>query len=106
MAENVMKCPICGSELFISKRVVYCSNPKCNYASNIAQINAYKRDSFTISLLPFAFLLIAIGLIFITMIFFTANVFFLFIPFILPIPILKKIKRKRSTLRELREREA
>ncbi|MCP8320701.1 MAG: hypothetical protein H3Z52_07150 [archaeon] len=98
MAENVMNCPICGSELFISERAIYCSNPRCNYASNMAPIKAYKKDSLTISLLPFAFLIIAIGLflIFVSMIFFTATVFFLFIPFIFPIPILRKIKRRQS----------
>ncbi|MCP8307438.1 MAG: hypothetical protein H3Z52_02105 [archaeon] len=98
MAENVMNCPICGSELFISEKAIYCSNPKCNYVSNIAPTyRAYKKDHLTI-LLPFAFLIIAIGLIliFITMIFFTATVFFLFIPLIFPIPILRKLFKRRK----------
>ncbi|MCP8313871.1 MAG: hypothetical protein H3Z53_05815 [archaeon] len=99
MAENVMNCPICGSELFISESAIYCSNSRCNYVSNVSPTQRlYKKDSFTI-FLPFAFLIIAIGLIliFISMIFFNATVFFLFIPFILPIPILKKIKKRQST---------
>lgn len=105
MAENLMNCPICGSELFISEKAIYCSNPRCNYTSNLALIKAYKKDYLTISLLPIALLIIAIGLIliFISMIFFTTTVFFLFIPFILPIPILRKIKRRKSNSIQKRE---
>jgi len=97
MAEHIMYCPICGSELFISERAIYCSNPKCNYASDIASTQrSYKKD-YTI-FLPFAFIIIAIGLILIfIMIFYTANVFFIFIPFVFPIPILRKIRRRMKT---------
>jgi len=94
MAERLMNCPVCGSELFISERAIYCSNPKCNYSSYIASTQRLRRKDYTI-FLPFAFILIAVGLVLIfIMIFYTANVFFIFIPFIFPIPILRKIKRR------------
>jgi len=100
MAENLINCPVCGSELFISGEVVYCSNPKCNYSSDIASAQkSYKKEHLTI-ILPLAFLFIAIGLIliFVSMIFINTTVFFIFIPPIIPIPLLRKIfKRRRRT---------
>jgi hypothetical protein len=102
MAENILNCPICGSELFINERAVYYSNPECNYVGNLTPMNRpYKRYYHPI-LLPLVFLILVIGLIliFISMIFFTATMFFIFISFILPIPILRKLlKRKRNYLK-------
>lgn len=99
MDENKLNCPVCGSELFISERVVYCSNPDCNYTGNATTMNRPYRGDYPFILLPLAFLIVVMGLvlIFISMIFFTATMFFIFIPFILPIPILRKLfKRKRN----------
>ncbi|MGQ9468282.1 MAG: hypothetical protein ACUVTD_00375 [Nitrososphaerales archaeon] len=106
MAEHIRRCPLCGSELFMSERATYCSNPRCNYLSDVAPIHkVYKGNDLLIGLLPLAFMLIVLGLIliFISLIF-AAIVTFFFIPFILPIPFLRRLlKRKRSTLRHKRE---
>ncbi len=94
MAEHSMSCPICGSELFISGRAINCSNPKCNYSSKTASTQRVHKRDYTM-FLTFAFIFIALGFISIfVIVFFSANVFFIFIPFILPIPILRKIKRR------------
>jgi len=99
MAEHVVRCPLCSSVLFISEKVLYYSNPQCSYVSDLATNKVNNGSDLPINLLPLAFILITIILIFVFInLIFAETMIFLFIPIILPIPFLRRlIKKKRST---------
>jgi len=93
------RCPICSSELYIGRGSSFCSNPSCSYrGSNI--FISYKKHMMSNSvesLIPLAFILIALGFILLAItLIFAASTFILFIPFILPIPFLRKLVRRSS----------
>lgn len=100
---NYARCPLCGSELLITKEYNFCSNPRCNFKSYVAPIHIEDRSYRLMkNLLLFTLLLMVIGLIamIVSVVFLASMFFFIFIPFILPIPFLRRFFKKRKRLGE------